>query len=245
MSATPPLASPKMKLFLLLETLKVEAETFTQAIEGQVRSLAYVHGVLSKNSVISAEDTGNNELAEQNFGCMDVSRDMCHTCTYTGAQAKTKLQFDDISSPNTNKQQMPQPEVNAPPGRVYVTLRFDFWGRLWMMAYDGRIYQIEDPFPPEQKKQHLEKEFLQPEPSEHTMVKFAGKMMRTDIDKYFMACKLSNNAIEIFQTCPPEDQIVVVRVLFSRSRNLRETYQADRLFLSGSTDTFVKTVIFC
>lgn len=207
MSATPPLPTPKMKLLLLLETLRAESEAFTEALEGQVRSLAYVHGILSKSSVISAEDPGNNEHAEHNFGCMDVSRDMCHTCTYTGAQAKTKLQFDDISSPNSTKQQLPQSELNTPPGRVYVTLRFDYWGRLWMMAYDGRIYQIEDPFPQEQKKQHLEKEFLSPD---HHMVKFAGKMMRTDIDKYFMACKLSNTTVEIFQTCPPEDQVVVV-----------------------------------
>lgn len=186
---------------LLLETLKAETATFAELIEGQVRSLAYVHGVLSRSVGIVSE------FPETNFGCMDVSREMKHSCTYSGAT--DKLSFQDISDPKSTQHPDPYPGYKST-GRVYVTMRFDYWGRLWMMGYDGKIYQIEDPFPQDPKKQRSDQEYLLPEQSDQPMVKFAGKMMRTDINKYFMACKLSNSTIEIFQTCPPEDELVMV-----------------------------------
>jgi hypothetical protein len=210
-ASSPPIVSPKLKLSLLLQTLKSEADTFIQAIESQVRSVAYVHGILGKSCVLACEDNGH-EQAEPFYGCMDVTRDVVHGCTFTGAQGLPKLQFDDISSPSMKQEnQQIKPLFISQPSRVYVTIRFDYWDRLWMMGYDGKIYQIEQPFPKDQKVQHTEIEYLDPEISDQPMVKFAGKMLRTDIDKYFMACKLSNTTIEIFQTCEPEDNLVTVR----------------------------------
>lgn len=195
--------SPKQKMSLLLETLKAETATFAELIEGQVRSLAYVHGVLSRTVGI----TSDSPEPQTSFGCMDVSREMKHSCTYSGGS--DKLCFQDISDPKSTQHPDPYPGYKSNK-RVYVTMRFDYWGRLWMMNYDGKIYQIEDPFPQDPQKQRTDQEYLLPEFPEQPMVKFAGKMMRTDINKYFMACKLSNSTIEIFQTCPPEDELVMV-----------------------------------
>jgi hypothetical protein len=223
-ASSPPIASPKVKLSLLLQTLKSEADTFMHVLEGQVRSLAYVHSILGKSCVLACEDNGQDH-ADQFFGCMDVSRDMVHTCTFTGAQDKNKLQFDDISNPSMKQtNQQSQGDIVPIQGRVYVTIRFDYWDRLWMMGYDGKIYQIEDPFPKDTKLQHAGKEYLMPEISDQPMVRFAGKMMRTDIDKYFMACKLSNSTIEIFQTCEPEDNLITVgNLLRAGEARLRRT----------------------
>lgn len=190
---TGPVPSSRTKLQYLARMMRQETECFAKTLSAQIRTLAYVNGILSQSTTLVFEEQ------PEFYSCLDFTKDSQFSAMF--CKKEVKFQDNRVADASYTNSEQKDKAYKPPPSperqRAYISVRFDALNNFWLMDVEGTVYHWETPLGPLQGKKPPHETVIQR--ASAPMVPFLGKMLRTDLNKRNMACKISNAAIVLYQ----------------------------------------------
>lgn len=198
----PTISAPRKNLNDLRRIIETETQIFAKVLSMQLKTLAYVNGILSKSTpLIFDGDERINEKDHQitNRCCLDFEGSSARLMIYN----KGVFRFMD---PSVIKNDEPEPSSDGGQNPIFSSIRFDYKDDLWMVNNEGAILKWTSPksnfMNPKKKTVDKGNPHLSA-----PMVPIFGKMLRTNLKREVMACKRSNSAITIYEVGKGENDL--------------------------------------